>query len=332
MEIKKIFVSKQAGIGDVVLATPILAGLKNCFPRAHLTLMTFPNAVEAVSGLPFIDEVLVYDKKKDSAWKVLRAMSGSDLALLLDLQYRPALLAWMARVPLRVGLTHKRRCWLNQPVDWDESMDHTYEPYVFADILRRGTGIKLSGADLDTLHFAPAADTERRQVDAMLAAAGIGPHDVYLACSPVTAYFLKDWPLDRWQQLFTRLWECDGLKTVLFGGPSPAKIENSPGLVDLRGRTNLRQAGYLVEKAGLLVNSCSLPVHMAAAFRTPAVVLYGFGDPQRWAPRSHCTVISAGLPCSPCDGYRGTQCTDPRCMQKITVDEVYAACKKTLER
>ena len=54
---KKIFVVKQGGIGDVIIATPILAELKKLYPDSYLTLMVFPNAVDLVAGLPFIDEV-----------------------------------------------------------------------------------------------------------------------------------------------------------------------------------------------------------------------------------------------------------------------------------
>lgn len=70
--------------------------------------MTFPNALDAVVGLPFIDEVFSYDKKKDSIWKVIKKMQGHDVALLLDLQYRSALASFLARIPVRIGLAHKR--------------------------------------------------------------------------------------------------------------------------------------------------------------------------------------------------------------------------------
>ena len=330
VQIRKIFVSKVAGIGDVVLATPILAGLKKMYPQAHLTFMVLPNARDAVEGLPFIDRVFVHEPRKDSAWTVFQAMRGADLALLLDLRYKPALLAWLARIPFRVGISHKRKSWLNRPVDWEERLDHQYEPDVFAEILSRGTGMALPAEEVHTLHFAEASEKERRQVDQMLASHGIGPKDAYLTCSPVTAHHLKDWPLENWERLFIKLWRQDGLRTVWFGGGEPLTQELPEGIVDLRGRTSLRQAGYLVKNCTLLVNSCSLPVHMAAAFHTPSVLLYGFTDSRRWAPRENCKIVSAGLDCSPCDGYRGSSCVDPVCMRKISVDEVYAACKSVL--
>ena len=66
---KKIFVTKQGGIGDVILATPILSELKKQYPDSYITLMIFSNAYDIVKGLPFIDEIFIYNKKKDGFLK-----------------------------------------------------------------------------------------------------------------------------------------------------------------------------------------------------------------------------------------------------------------------
>lgn len=332
MNIKKIFVSKQAGIGDVILTTPVLASLKKQFPAAAITLMTFPNAVEAVRGLPFLDEVFSYDKKRDSVRKVMDKMRRADLALLLDLQYRPALLAFLARIPLRVGLAHKRRFWLTHPVAWDEAMDHTYEPHVMAGIAERAIGLSLPRTDLDELFFAEPSAADHAWVDQLLAVQGIEKGKSYLACSPVTAHYLKDWPMENWLQLFTRIYDEFALPAVIFGGAETIIEGRFSRFANVCGQTSLAQAACLVKRSKLLVGSCSLPVHMAAAWGIPSVALYGVTDFRRWAPRRNCTVITADLACSPCDGYRGTNCTDNRCMRQISVDEVYEACKTMLNR
>lgn len=330
MKLDRIFISKQAGIGDVVLLTPVLSSLKKRFPNTKLTLMTFNSAIDAVDGLSFIDEVFSYDKKQDSVLKVIKKMRGHDLALFFDLQYRIPLLAFLAGIPIRAGLTHKRNFWLTHNVDWQEYMDHFYEPYVFADILKKAIGIEISYEELDRLFFAEPTSDEYSLVESFLKNSGYSLKKPFLACSPVTAYYLKDWPLENWRRLFEKIYEQFQLPIILFG----KKIEifdNIPGVINLGGKTNLRQAACIVKHAKLLINSCSLPVHMAAAFNVPSVVLYGYGDPKRWAPRHKCAVISANLPCSPCDGYIGTTCTDPKCMRLISVESVFEAVEKSLK-
>lgn len=331
MKMDKIFISKQAGIGDVMVLTPILAELKKLYPHSKITLMIFPNAVDVVAGLPFVDEVFSYDKKKDSIWKVIKKMWGHDVALLFDLQYRPALLAFLARIPIRLGIAHKRKLWLTHSLPWQVHMDHIYEPYVFAEILQCTLGISIETNKLDKLYFPPILASDEQAVANLLKEYGLSPNEPYIACSPMTALYLKNWPTEKWKELFERLYERYKVPVIIFGNYGTENaLWNIYGAINLTGKTSLRQAAYIIKNARLLVNSCSLPIHIATAYETPSVVLYGYGDPNRWAPRKKCTIVSANLSCSPCDGYIGTQCENPKCMQAITVDEVFLACCDTL--
>jgi len=332
MKLNKIFVSKQAGIGDVVLLTPILAELKRKYPNSKITIMTLPNAFDVVVGLPFVDEVFSYDKKKDSIWKVIKKMWGHDIALLFDLQYRPAFAAFLAGIPVRIGLAHKRKLWLTHSLPWERYMDHTYEPYVFAEILQRTLGIELAREKLTKVYVSPIpAQEEQASVNA-LAQYGFSISSPYIACSPQTALYLKDWPAEKWQQLFSRLYDQYKIPVVVFGNGGKAKrLWDMPGVINLCEKTSLREAMFIIKNAKLLVNSCSLPIHIAAAYEVPSVILYGYTDPKRWAPREKCTIVSANLSCSPCDGYNKVECKDSKCMQAITVEEVFVACQDLIQ-
>ena len=327
---KKIFVVKQGGIGDVILATPILAELKNQYPDCWITLMVFQNAVDVVTGLSFIDEVFTYNKEKDSIWKLYRKMRGNDMAVFLDLSYRPAMVAALARIPVRIGIEHKRKFWLTHKIKWQEYMDHIYEPYVFGDILKESIGLDIPREKLNQLYIASADETDREKLWEKLQPGNIHKGDSYVVCSPVTAFFLKNWPLGRWNELFIRIYREYGLKSVIFGSGNLDFNWDKKSVVNLWGQLNLRQVGELIRNAKLLVNSCSMPIHMASAVETPCVVLYGYTDSNRWAPRTKCEIISANIACSPCDGNHAVACQDPICMNKITVEEVFVGCNKLL--
>ena len=330
--IKKIFVTKQGGIGDVIVATPALKKLKELYPQSHITLLIFDNAKDLVDGLPFIDEVFCYNKKRDGFLKLWRKMIGYDAAIFLDLTYRPAMAAAWAGIPIRVGLEHKRKFWLTKKIKWEESMDFTYEPYVMGDILNTALDLDISHEDLNQTYIVSANPADCDGLQALLHAKGLNGGAKYVTSSPTTAFFLKNWPLERWNDVYRRIYDKYGLKTVLFGGGSLDFAWDEEAVINLWGQLNLRQVGELIKNAALLVNSCSLPIHIAAATSTPSVVIYGYGAPERWAPREKCETVVTPLPCSPCDGYHGSTCTEPRCMQQMTVDEVYAACERQLER
>lgn len=330
--IKKIFVTKQGGIGDVIVATPALKKLKELYPQSHITLLIFDNAKDLVDGLPFIDQVFCYNKKRDGFFKLWRMMLGYDAAIFLDLTYRPAMVAALAGIPIRVGLEHKRKFWLTKKIKWEESMDFTYEPYVMGDIVNAALDLQIAHEDLNKTFIVSANSADRDSLSTLLKSKGIMEGEKYITSSPTTAFFLKNWPLERWNEVYRRIYNKYQLKTVLFGGGSLDFAWDKEAVVDLWGQLNLRQVGELIKNAALLVNSCSLPIHIAAATATPSVVIYGFGAPERWAPREKCETVVTPLPCSPCDGYHGSTCTNPKCMQQMTVDEVYAACERQLER
>ena len=71
---------------------------------------------------------------------------------------------------------------------------------------------------------------------------------------------------------------------------------------------------------------------MAATPPGPVVALFGPTYPQRWGPRGGPTeVIYKGLDCRAC--YHPTCLRgDDSCMQQITVDEVFTAASRMLER
>ena len=329
----KFFVVRQGALGDVLLATPILAGLKKVFPDSRTTLMVDPSAVDLVSRLPFVDDVFPYDDDEKPFFRMWRKMLGHDVSIHISLTYRPTAAAALAGIPVRIGITHKRGMWLTRRVPWREEMDHTYEPFVTADILKEGgIDLGLSREELSELHVAEATEEEREALTSLLRENDIAPGEPYLVCAPLTSTPMKDWELSKWDVLFSRLHEAFGLKTVLFGGAKIHFSWNCSTVTDLSKRISLRQVGELVKNARLLVNSCSFPLHVAAAVHTPCVALYGFTDPDRWAPRSNCEVVCAGLPCGPCDGYLGSDCNDPKCMRAITVDQVFDACAKMLEK
>ncbi len=330
--IKKIFVTKQGGIGDVILATPVLKKLKELYPQSHITLLIFDNAKDLVDGLTFIDEVFCYNKKRDGFWKLWRKMLGYDAAIFLDLTYRPAMVAALAGIPIRVGLEHKRKFWLTKKVKWQENMDFTYEPYVLGDIVNEAFELKLVHEELNKLYIVSASDEDLQGLYGLLQNNGLEAGAKYITSSPTTAFFLKDWPLERWNEIYKRIYCKYGLKTVLFGIGALDFEWDKEAVINLWGQLNLRQVGAVVKNATLLVSSCSMPVHIAAAMDTPSVVIYGYTAAERWAPREKCETVVTPLSCSPCDGYRGSTCTEAKCMQQMTVEEVYAACERQLEK
>ena len=60
---KNILVINLAFIGDIVLAVPAVRALHETFPDARITMLTVPLTESIARMNPYLDDVLIYDKK-----------------------------------------------------------------------------------------------------------------------------------------------------------------------------------------------------------------------------------------------------------------------------
>ena len=63
-----ILVVKLSAIGDVIHALPVSYAIKETFPSARLTWAVEPPARELLVDNPYIDEILLFEKKIISKW------------------------------------------------------------------------------------------------------------------------------------------------------------------------------------------------------------------------------------------------------------------------
>ncbi len=105
-------------------------------------------------------------------------------------------------------------------------------------------------------------------------------------------------------------------------GRSPEIEATRAPLIDMRGKTSLKQLAALLKEVDLLVTNDSGPMHIAAALGTPVVAIFGPTDPKRTGPygERH-RVVRGSAPCSPCFKKR---CGMPShlCMEAISVEMV----------
>ena len=137
------------------------------------------------------------------------------------------------------------------------------------------------------------------QADALLSAAGVRE---FVCFHPGSARAEKFWEPTRWAEALNHCAREMGLACVLTGGKSSieqaqiaaitAATKSKP--IDLSGKTNLLSLAALVRKARLLVTVDSAPMHFAAAWETPQVVLFGPTNPFHWHPRSVSAIVLLG--------------------------------------
>ena len=92
-------------------------------------------------------------------------------------------------------------------------------------------------------------------------------------------------------------------------------------VVNLAGKTSLREFIALIQSCNALLTNDSGPMHIAAALKVPLLALFGSTSDVKTGPYHHGKVIHKHVECSPC--YKRVCPIDFRCMKRIEVDEVY---------
>ena len=146
---------------------------------------------------------------------------------------------------------------------------------------------------------------------------------------------LRSWPRQRYVELARRILAEWPDVMVAFTG-APVEAPPAEGLVrqvasdrcfSLAGKTTLRQFLLANMVAEVLVTNDSGPAHFASLTNVSVITLFGPETPALFAARTpNNKALWAGLACSPCvSGYNDRQsaCPDNKCMQRITVDQVF---------
>jgi ADP-heptose:LPS heptosyltransferase len=142
------------------------------------------------------------------------------------------------------------------------------------------------------------------------------------------AFPSREWPADRFAAV-ARALESGGRRIVFSGSAGEREraleVASLAGLREdrvLAGRTDLAGFAALIAEAALVVTADTGAGHLASAFGTPSVVLFGPVGPERWGPPPgpHVALTHADLR----DGDAFAPRPDPA-IAAVTVDEVLAA-------
>lgn len=128
----------------------------------------------------------------------------------------------------------------------------------------------------------------------------------------------KEWPQERWRELVRRL--SPDFQLVQVGIPADPAL---PDVDDRRGRTSLHDVYHLLSGAGAFVGLESGLQHVAAAARTPSVIIFGGRSLPSWTGYAFNRNLTRQPACVGCGLNAG--CPHGMVCMDISVDEVEAA-------
>src|SRR2546421_4175461 len=321
---KNILAVRLDNIGDVVMLGPALRAVKETSPQVHLTLLASPAGSNAVPLLPWIDEVITWRP----VWQDVGTLSGGQVRRMpFDPERERELITMLAERKFDAALIFT-------------SFSQTphvpgYVCYLAGIALRAGESKEFGGSTLttelrgspDELHQAERnlrlveqlgfvarermltviiPDKARKSVPALLEHTGLDPAQPFILLHPGASAPARRYPAEHFGDVARYL--TRSVLPVLVTGVEreSAQIEelkqHAPDVHCLIGGTTLSEYAALVEQAALVICNDSLPMHLADAVGTPAVVLFSGTDyEQQWRPRAiHYTLLRRPTACHPC--------------------------------
>ncbi len=343
-DVRRIMVRATNWVGDAVMSLPALEALRVRFPQAEIVLLSKPWVSELYWHHPAVNRQIIYKPQGEHGGplgflKLVRELQAEhfDAAVLFQNAFQAAWMAWLARIPLRIGYARDfRGPLLHDAVEPPSAAAYGHQVNYYLQLLfRAGIIAKPQPVEEIRLHL---TDAEKNWATRKIDTLGLGGPRFLVGLAPGAAFGpAKRWLPERFGGLGDRLIGALNADVLIFGSaaerPLAEKIaramKHTPAIA--AGETSLRQLLALMARCRLIVANDSGPMHLAAALGVPLIAIFGSTDERATGPiGSRVRVVKRGAECSPC-GRR--ECPiDFRCMQELSVEEAYRATLQAVKR
>lgn len=353
-EPRRVLVAIGGHLGDAIIATSAIERLYRALPNTRFGVVAPSWSVPVFAGDARLTWTHVVDHWRvnrgasnpgaklkryyDTSRAALREVHAVGYDLAFDLYpYYPNMagILWRAGIGRRVGFTSGGRSALyTDALDWADDRVHiaTKHARLIAHVVAAASADEFVPATI-----APTPADVAHRVDALLVERRVGTGYVVLHAGAGTR--VKDWPLTQWRLLSERLAGVG--RRLVFTGASVAErafaarlARELPASVSLAGELQWPEMTHVVRKAAAVVSGDTSVAHLAAAVRTPAVVLYsGINPLSEWHPLADPAIpmqlLTHDVACAPC--FRRDGCATMSCIRDVSVDDVMAAVERLVD-
>ncbi len=301
--IRKIFIIRFNGVGDIIMTMPSLRALKQAYPQAQITWLVDERCKQAIEKEPLVNEVISIHRRKlqempklealKKLWGLIRWIRSQRFDLCVDLQgfSETSLLTLVSRARYRVGHRVKpgivdrseHQGWAyNIPVKLPARTFHRVE--YFFEIVRAVGGVI---RDPKLFFFVPQRKNEWARD--FLLKQGVKKADILIGLNPGPGGTAKIWSAKNFASLADLLVKKMRAKVLLRGSPGDeALCEKIRSMMRTKpvmaSPTDLYELGALASRCNVFVSNDTGPMHLAVAMQTPTLGLFGMSRPELSGP------------------------------------------------
>ena len=330
---QKVLVIQTAFIGDVVLSTALLESLHQKDASYLIDVLVRKGNESLLSGHPFVNEVIVWDKKKNKYrnWlKILFQIRHKKYDVVINVQRFAATGIWTAfsnsktkigfdKNPVSFLFTHVVHHEQEKPGEHEIDKNH-----------------KL----LEVVWDCPSSKPKLYPTQADLNRVSEYQSKPYICIAPASVWYTKQFPIHKWIQFVNEV-SFEG-NIYIIGGPGDIAMGESilqgvttnagqqKQVISLVGQLSYLASAALQKNAVLNFVNDSAPMHFASAMNAPVVAIYcstvpafGFGP---LSEQSFLVQSNQALPCRPCGVHGKKACPlgHFNCAETIEMQQLFA--------
>ena len=330
---ERILIMHQGAIGDFILSLPAIAAFRFHYPRASITIWGHTEILRLISSSPYSDETssleqpglaLFYAEQGFETTFLAERFTSFDVICVFGGKQQSPFVANLKKA----GVEKVYHIFTFPP---PESKTHVIE----------FQSSQLSALDLPLKTTVPKlllSESAGRNATRFFKQAGIDKHTLTVALHLGSGSIKKAWQVHSFAALARKLRSNHGAQIIVPVGPADTKVSkdyfkimSSPGSIPIKNLP-LDELAAILKQCSLYVGNDSGITHLASAVGTPVVALFGPTDSQVWGPRGKCVSILFGkTDCSPCSRERMHECIEQKCLENLSVEEVYGKVKELMK-
>ena len=311
---EKILIIQTAFIGDAILTLSMIQKLNELFPNSQIDVVAIPSTAEIFSASPFVNEVIVLDKKNKhkSYWALIR----------FSKELR-------SRNYSRVYSPHRsfRSSFIVMNLNTKETYGFSTSSFkhVYKHLIDYKTTNHEVQRNLDLIGYKYDEETWRIQPDVEIPKTGVQKVEKYfanldskrefIAIAPGSIWNTKKYPIEYFEEIIKFL--TGKFIIILIGSEKEKKICDEIAskfdeyVISAAGKFSLLESIEILKKTKILISNDSAPTHFGMCAGIPVLTLFcstipGFGFYPYSKKSSYLSYDD--LSCKPCGIHGRQQC------------------------
>ncbi len=316
---KRIIISRTDNLGDVILTLPMAGILKQEIPGCHILFLGKKYTKPLIDACEYVDEFLDWDDLSSiqhpassiSSFTALKA----DIIVHVFPRKEIQKLAKTAKIPLRIGTSHRWYSWLycNKLVHYSRKKSNLHEAQLNLKLLEP-LGIRENFTLQEIASFYGLTKLPNSPVHQLTSSP---THQFNLILHPKSKGSAREWGLNNFSRLINLLPE-EKFRIFITGTKEEGALmkdflyQYRNRVTDMTGKLSLAELLSFINSCDGLVAASTGPLHIAAALGKRAIGIYAPMRPifpERWSPLGeNATYLVLDKKCNACKKSGNCEC------------------------